>query len=64
MRRKRNNFFTISDFICEECGKNFPLPRKTNQCREKGHIKTFYCPYCKKKTNHLEERDCDYYTGS
>ncbi|MGI6501640.1 MAG: hypothetical protein ACOX1S_12380 [Anaerostipes sp.] len=28
--------------------KQFPIPRKKNQSREKGYIKNIWCPFCKK----------------
>lgn len=52
MNSKRK--FTMSDFICNICGNKISLPR-TRQ-REKLHIKTFYCPFCKRITDHTEIR--------
>lgn len=46
--------FTMSDFVCNECKNKISLPRLRQ--REKFHIKTFYCPYCKKITDHTEIR--------
>ena len=59
--RKTRNIRNISISLCkcEECGNDFPVPRKNNKFREKGHIKTIYCPFCKKKTQHVEQRYCD-----
>ena len=34
---------TISNFICPECGLNFPLPRNHGRQR-----KNIYCPKCDK----------------
>ena len=50
----KKKHYTISDFICLQCNNKVSLPR-TRQ-REKGHIKTFYCPFCKTKTDHTEIR--------
>lgn len=33
---------TISNFICPECGLNFPLPRNHGRQRKNGHIKDIY----------------------
>ena len=38
----------ISNFICPECGLNFPLPRNHGRQRKNGHIKDIYCPKCDK----------------
>lgn len=38
----------ISDFICPECGLDFPLPRIHGKQRKNGHIKDIYCPKCDK----------------
>ena len=46
MSKKKRS--TISNFICPECGLEFPIPRKIGQQREKGHIKDLYCPICNK----------------
>jgi len=58
--KHRIKSFTISNLYCEECHKAFPIPRPSNKIKPKGHIKTFYCPYCKKTTDHREERYCDH----
>lgn len=52
--------YVISEFKCTECGNIFPLPRKKNLMREKGHIKTFNCPFCNKKQNFKEIRHDQY----
>lgn len=59
----RVNEYTISDFICPECGRSFPLPRQKSKRREKGHIKDLYCPFCKKYVKTFEERDIDFYAS-
>ncbi len=47
MRNKRK-VRVISNFICPECGLNFPLPRTHGEQRKNGHIKDVYCPKCNK----------------
>ena len=48
--------FTISDFVCPECGHIIPIPRKNSQRRENGHIKDLYCPWCDKIQKMTEYR--------
>lgn len=57
----RRNKYTISQFVCLECGNKFPLPRPMNQKREKYHIKDLYCPHCKKITKTEEVRYDDFF---
>ena len=59
----KTNRYTISNFICPDCGKAFPLPRPKARRREKGHVKDLYCPFCKKKVKTTELRDIDYYVS-
>lgn len=58
MRKRRNlNKFTISTMYCCRCGKrSFDIPRPASRYREPGHLKTLYCPHCKRKWNHVEIR--------
>lgn len=51
----------ISYLICPTCGKRFPIPRRPHHSRERGHIKTVWCPYCKRKTDMREIRYGDFY---
>ncbi len=62
----KNNNYSISNFICQECGNGFPLPRQNNRKRNKRHIKDLWCPHCKKvvKTTELREDDFFYSNGS
>lgn len=53
--------YTISYFICPECGNSLPLPRKKSKKRDKGHIKTLFCVYCGKVTETIEVRKGDAY---
>ena len=57
--RKHMHKVLISDFYCQGCGANFPLPRTGNQ-REKGHIKDLWCPYCKAIMKFTEVRHMDF----
>ena len=58
---KRQRAFTISDFICPECTQSFPIPRRCGKARERGHVKTIWCPFCGHKTQMVEIRENDYY---
>jgi uncharacterized protein YbbK (DUF523 family) len=51
--------FTISQCVCPDCGKGFPIPRVRQ--RERGHIKDIYCPFCKDVKKHIEYRAFDFY---
>ena len=59
MKNRRN--FSISYFICPECNNSFPLPRRKNKERERGHIKDLYCPFCNKVQKTMEIRNTDFY---
>lgn len=51
---------TISRCRCPKCGEKFPIPRRDNRKRPRGHIKTIYCPFCRKETDMIEIRDEDF----
>lgn len=53
----RKKYFTISRFICLNCGTIIPLPRLKSEQRELGHIKTMYCPICKDVKDFKEYRE-------
>ena len=54
---------TISEFYCVECGKKgIPIARKLGAQREAGHLKSLWCVYCQKQTNHAEIRPFGTYT--
>lgn len=54
MRNKsRSQRTVIQQLLCLECGNRVPITRNHNR-REDNHIKTMYCPYCKKTTNFIE----------
>ena len=46
--------YTISQFECPGCNHVIPLPRQNKRCRENGHIKDIYCPWCNKVQHMLE----------
>ena len=58
MKRQK---FTISYFVCPECGNVLPLPRPLSRKRNKGHNKWLDCAFCKKKVNTTEVRKGDAY---
>lgn len=58
MKRQK---FTISYFVCPECGNIFPLPRKKSKKRNKGHIKDLYCVCCGEVVKTTEVREGDAY---
>ena len=57
MKQVRN--YTISRCVCMECGLVFPIPRKKQSARKKGHIKNLWCSSCKEIRKFYEIRDCD-----
>lgn len=57
MKQMRN--YTISRCVCMECGLVFPIPRKKQSARKKGHIKNLWCLSCKEIRKFYEIRDCD-----
>ena len=52
--------YTISYFVCPECGNTFPLPRNKDAQRKKKHIKDLYCVFCNKVVKTIENRECDH----
>ena len=52
--------YTISNFICNECGAVIPLPRPTSLRREKNHQKDLYCYKCKKIVKTTEVKNEKY----
>lgn len=56
---KRNNF-TLSDFICPECGNIITLPRLINKERARYHMKKIWCYKCNKEINHIELQNSDF----
>ena len=39
----------ITYFKCSHCKNMFPIPRSSGRLRKKHHIKTIWCPFCKKE---------------
>lgn len=33
---------------CTVCGGTFPIQRRASRKRPKGHVKTMWCPWCKR----------------
>lgn len=58
MKRQK---YTISYFVCPECGNAMPLPRPLGKKRNKRHNKWLNCPFCKKEVNTTEVRRGDAY---
>lgn len=48
--------YTTSELICPECGGVVPIPRRRGSQRERGHIKDFWCPYCRKEVKMKEKQ--------
>lgn len=57
----RKSNYSISNFICQECGNVFPLPRQTSKQRKNNHIKDLWCPKCKKIVKTVEMKQNNYY---
>ena len=51
----RARAFGISVLVCPTCGKQMYVPRKHDDKRKIGHVKTMWCPYCQKKQNFIEK---------
>lgn len=50
----------MSELICTVCGNKQAVPRTTGKQRNKGHMKKFWCPFCKEEINHIEIRNKDW----
>ena len=59
--KKYNRHISISNLLCPCCKNKFPIPRVKGKYREKGHIKTVWCPFCKEEKNMEEKRENDIY---
>lgn len=59
--KKNNRHTSISSLICPCCKNIFPIPRIKGKYREKGHVKTIWCPFCKEERNMKEKREMDIY---
>lgn len=51
----RARSYFVSILKCSVCGNTMYVPRKKDEKRGVGHIKTMYCPYCKKKQDFVEK---------
>lgn len=56
----RESRYEISNFVCPECGTEFPIPRQKAKRRPEGHIKDLWCPHCKKTQKMIEIRPRDF----
>lgn len=45
-----------SMLYCLRCGGSFPIRRQNNRKRPRNHVKTMWCPWCKRVTPHRENR--------
>lgn len=45
----------ISFMQCQACLGKTPIQRKRGRTRKRGHVKTMWCPWCKKVTPHIEK---------
>lgn len=46
--------FYVSTLYCSVCKNKAFVPRKHDEKRKIGHVKTMWCPYCQKKQNFIE----------
>jgi len=53
VNNKRSIYY--STLYCQTCGLKMVIPRKTNNRRPVGHIKTMFCSNCQKQTDFIEE---------
>lgn len=60
MRLQDPRDYRRSNCICPDCGNIFPIPRKKYRQRERGHIKTLWCPFCKREQDMQEIRSMDF----
>lgn len=60
MGYNKHHQFSISDMYCEKCGFHTTVPRSVGKQREKGHLKTMWCPRCQQKTEFREVRAFDF----
>lgn len=52
--RERRCPMPLSQMRCTRCGGMMPVRRKRGHLRKKNHIKTMWCPWCKRVTQHRE----------
>lgn len=58
---KKHRYMKMSQFICKSCGMEIDLPRLHCGQRKNGHIKTIYCPGCKKESDFKEIKYNEFY---
>lgn len=46
----------VSYMFCERCRRAVPIQRQPGRLRKRGHVKTMWCPWCKRVTRHRENR--------
>lgn len=44
----------LSQMKCERCGGMMPVRRRHGRLRKRNHVKTMWCPWCKRVTPHRE----------
>lgn len=44
----------VSWMRCASCGGTFPIRRSAHRKRPRGHVKTMWCPWCRRVTPHVE----------
>ena len=44
----------LSQMECCKCHGKFPVRRPRRHLRKKNHVKTMWCPWCKRVTQHRE----------
>lgn len=44
----------LSWMECPACHQVTPIQRKRGKTKRRGHVKTMWCPFCKKVTPHRE----------
>ena len=49
--------FVVSYLVCPECEGRVTVPRKKKRLRERDHVKTMWCPFCKKMRDFVEKGD-------
>ncbi len=51
----RSGMHDVSTLVCVKCGFPMYVPRPRCRRRQRGHVKTMWCPRCKAETDHEEE---------
>lgn len=53
-RQDRRTAMPLSQMKCCKCGGMMPVRRRRGHLRKRNHIKTMWCPWCKRVTQHRE----------